>query len=336
MVEAYIKERLEKYQIPGLAITVIQDGQPLLIKGYGRANLELSVPVTSDTVFQIASLTKLFTATAIMILVDDGVLSLKDKILKHLPNFPSAWEDITIRHALSHMSGIKSYTDVPDYWKMTRLDMSTDEIIHLVVDHPLEFQPGEKSIYDNSGYYLMGFLIEEVTGKSYGDFLHDRIFKPLRMNSTQVNDTYQVVPNRASGYTLDKKRVENVEYYSPQGAFSAGALLSSISDLTKWEATFYTDKLLSESSRKLMWTPYESSSKNEKELGYTSGLGWFLVDHNGQFFAGHNGSIVGFTSCICHFWDDKLTVITLCNTDALEKPHEIAIGVAENYLKVLI
>ena len=330
-IDEFIHTEMGNQHIPGLSIALVQNNQPLLQKGYGLTNVELNAPATAETIYEIASITKPFTATAILQLVEQGQLALDERIAAYLPDLPDAWAEITIRHILAHQSGIKSYTAVDEYWQSTRLDISREEILQLVADLPLDFPPGSRHAYDNTGYYLLGLLIEQVTGESYGDFLSRSIFQPLGMTTTRINNPYAIVPQRAAGYSYQEGNLRNKEYYSPAGTFSAGVLLSSVADLSKWIASFYSDTLLSATSRKLMWTPHPSEAKNEREFNFTMGLGWFLVDHNNKHFIGHNGSIVGFSSSFSHFPADKLSVILLCNMADVENPHILAHRVAEFY-----
>ncbi len=328
-IDQLINQAMEKHHVPGLALAVIHWGESRLVKGYGYANLEHDLPVTEDTVFEIASLTKMFTATAVLQLVQDGKIALEDPIGRYLADLPNHWQPITIRHILAHQSGIKSYTEVPEYWETTRLDISRQAILDLVADLPLLFDPGEKHSYDNTGYYLLGLLLENVTGQTYGEVLKNRIFNPLRMHSTRVNDPYAIVKNRAAGYSLENGELKNKAYYSTSGTFSAGVLLSSVADLVRWERSFYSDQLLSEKYRRLMWTPHPSKSGNEKQLNFVMCLGWYKVTFNNRQFLGHNGNILGFTSSLAHYPDEKYTIITLYNQGSVDMPHDIAMQVAE-------
>ncbi|HEY9650339.1 MAG TPA: serine hydrolase domain-containing protein, partial [Coleofasciculaceae cyanobacterium] len=183
MIDDYIQATMAREHIPGLSVAVIQEGEPILVKGYGLANVEHSVPATEDTVYEIASIGKTFTATVTMMLVEEGVISLNDWIVDYLDNPPEAWHPVTLKHILSHQSGIPSYTDAKNYWDITRLDLSKAEILALISELPLKFQPGDYSAYDNTGYYLLGLMLEKVTGQTYGELLRDRIFAPLGMNA---------------------------------------------------------------------------------------------------------------------------------------------------------
>ncbi len=331
-VHATIRREMEKQQIPGLALGVIVQGEPVLLHGYGYANLEHAIPVTPHTVFEIASITKLFTATAVMMLAQAGKLALSDPLSRYLPNLPEAWQAITIRHVLTHSSGLKGYTDTQRYWETTRLDISRAAILDLVRDEPLLFPPGQRYHYDNTGFYLLGLLLEQVSGQAYGDLLGEMIFTPLGMTDTRTNDPYAIVPRRAAGYSLQDGALHNKAYYSTAGTFSAGVLLSTVSDMAKWDAALYTEKLLETAVLQQMWTPNPTEQKNERALSFSLGLGWFLVDHRETFFAGHGGGIIGFSSTYLRFLREGVSVVLLCNRDEVPEPHNLALYVAEKFM----
>jgi D-alanyl-D-alanine carboxypeptidase len=310
-IDEYIQNAMRKHHVPGTSVAVVRRGEVVLAKGYGQANVELSVPATEDTVYQLASVTKTFTATAIMLLVQEGKLTLDDKVTKHLSDLPNAWDPVTVRHLLNHTSGIKSYTSVKNFFKTVRKDYAQREILGLVAKEPLEFAPGEKWNYSNSGYFLLGMLIEKVTGKTYGEFLDERIFRPLRMTHTRINDLHAIIPNRAQGYTWNGKELRNGEYTSPSQPFSAGMLVSSVSDMLKWDAALDSESLITKTILERMWTT-TPLGKGEP-AGY--GFGWQVGKVNGHRRVSHGGGIPGFSTDISRFVDDKLTVIVLANSD---------------------
>jgi D-alanyl-D-alanine carboxypeptidase len=309
--DTLILHRMQRRHIPGVSIAIVRDGKLVKAKGYGLANQELSVTATEHTVYQLASITKTFTATAIMMLVEDGRLSLDDKIVEKLRDLPSAWKAVTVRHLLSHTSGIKSYTSVKHFFKTARKDYSQREILDLVVKEPLEFAPGEKWKYNNTGYFLLGMLIETVSGKAYGDFLNERIFRPLGMTETRVNDLGAVIPNRAQGYSWDGRTLRNGEYVSPTQPFAAGMLVSTVADLVKWDAALGTERLLKKSTLEQMWTPARLNNGTEAEYGF----GWGVRKVNGHRLIAHDGGIPGFSTQLSRYIDDRLTVIVLTNAD---------------------
>ena len=310
-IDVYVQRLMRKRHIPGVSVAVVKDGEVVLAKGYGLANVEFGVPATEDTVYQLASVTKTFTATAIMLLVRDGKLSLDDKITERLTDLPEAWKEVTVRHLLNHTSGIKSYTSTKDFHKSMRKDYAQREIIELVAKEPLEFQPGEKWNYNNTGYFLLGMLIEKVTGKPYGDFMDERVFKPLDMTHTRINDLRAIIPNRAHGYDWDGKELKNGEYVSPTQPFAAGMLVSTVNDLMKWDASLARQTLLDEPSLERMWKATLLNSS--EEAGY--GFGWETSKVNGHRRVSHGGGIPGFSTELSRFPDDKLTVIVLTNAE---------------------
>ena len=341
MIEEYIKDIMTEKQIPGMSVAVVKEGESVFIKGYGMANLEHSVPATEKTVYEVASVGKTFTAFVVMMLVEEGVIKLDNAIAKYLDNLPTAWHSVTVRHILSHQSGLPSYTEVDNYWTdVIRYRLSQTEIIDLVRDLPLMFQPGEYSSYDNTGYYLLGMILEQITGKSYADLMQERLFKPLNMTATKMNNPNEIVPHRASGYRLPKDKLINKPYYSPSVTFSAGGQLSNIEDMVKYERELCNPTLLQQSTLDLMWTHHPPSRREnwqpEKYAGFLRvGLGWLIPDYPNKRVVGHNGSIVGFASNITRFIDESLTVILLCNLDKIIRPDAIAKEIANYYCPAL-
>ncbi len=333
MIDEYIEALMTNYSIPGLSVAVVRDGVPLLMKGYGLANVELSVPATEESVYEIASVSKTFTATATMMLVEENQISLDDSITNYLDNPPTAWQPVTLKHILSHQSGITNYTSIPEYWQTTRLDISREEILALVSELPLMFSPGERWSYDNTGYYLLGFMLEKVSGKPYELLLRELIFEPMEMNATVMNEPAKIIHNRVAGYHLENNTLYNKEYYSPSGTFSAGGWLSSVADIVKWESALWGEKILKQSTLEQMWTAHESVRGNEREkYGFTVGLGWYLPNYPNRKVVCHNGGIKGFTTNMTRFIDDKVTVILFCNLDDIDRPDAIAKSIAERFI----
>ena len=336
-IDDYIQNVMTEKQIPGMSVAVIKEGKPLLVKGYGIANLEHSVSATEKTVYEVASVGKTFTAFVVMMFVEAGVIELDKTIANYLDNIPSAWQKVKVRHILSHQSGLPSYTNVENYWtEIIRLNLSQTEIINLIKDMSLLFEPGEYFSYDNTGYYLLGMMLQQITGMDYANLMQERLFKPLGMNATRMNDPKEIVPHRASGYRLPKDKLINKPYYSPSVTFSAGGQLSSIEDMVKYERELCNPTLLQQSTLDLMWTHHPPSSRKiwqpERYAGYLSaGLGWFTPDYQNKHVVGHNGSIVGFASNITRFIDESLTVILFCNLDKIIRPDAIAKEIANYY-----
>jgi CubicO group peptidase (beta-lactamase class C family) len=285
-------------------------------------------------VFQTGSVGKQFTATAVLMLVEEGKIGLDDKLSKYLAGTPAAWKDVTVRNLLTHTSGIADYTDADNVKAggliNLRGDYTEEELYKRLVELPLQYEPGTQWKYSNSGYVLLGFLIHKVTGEFYGDFLQERIFRPLGMNATRIISERDIVANRASGYELVKGEIKNQEWVSPTLNTTAdGALYTNVVDLGKWDAALYTEKLLKRTSFVQMWTPVRL--KGGKTYPY--GFGWFLDEANGHRLIEHDGAWQGFTMNISRYVDDGLTVIVMTNLDSEHaKPERVAHGVAGLYL----
>jgi len=323
-------------QIPGLSLAVVKSGRIIKAKGYGLASVELNVPATEGTVYQLASATKSFTATAIMLLVEDGKVNLEDSITKYLSELPESWSRITVRQLLTHTSGIQDYLRAPNVvWER---DYKADEIIKLVAGLPLSFQPGERWEYSNTGYVLLAVIIQKVSGNSYDQFLAERVYKPLAMNATRRDDPSAVIRERAAGYQLENKTLRNAEHLNPTLWNNGdGGLLSTVLDLAKWDAALYAGKLFKMSSFEQMWTPVKLSNGYDAHTMFDNGygFGWFLDHYRGHRVIEHSGGRPGAVSTITRFVNDKLTVIILANCDGWN-PRGIARCVAGIYDRSLL
>lgn len=307
-VDDYIKNEMAQRRIPGVALTIIQNGQAIKTSTYGLANIELNVPVQPDTVFEIGSITKQFTAAGILLLAQDGKLSVDDKITRHLKNLPDTWTNVTVRHLLTHTSGIKSYTGLEGF-ALTK-HLTQEQFIKTIGAQPFEFQPGESWKYSNTGFNLLGFIIENVSGTNYWEFLAGRIFRPLGMARTTNRLPGQIIPGRAAGYEQTNHVLFNRDY-DLTDVFAAGAIASTVGDLAKWNAALEGESVLSAATKEQMWTP--AKLNNGKPTKY--GLGWFVDRVEGHKNVGHGGSTSGFSATIQRFPDDKLAIIILTNTD---------------------
>lgn len=323
MEQPVIQQIMTDHHIPGLALG-IRCGSEQLAWYEGCSNLEHGVSVTEKTVFEIASVTKLFTAQAILMLAQAEQIRLDDPLANYLA-LPDAWQAVTVRHVLSHQSGLPSYTDVSHYWDITREAKSHSQILDLVRDLPLAFAPGSRHAYDNTGFYLLGLLIEAVSGQAYGDYLGTRIFAPLGMNQTQTNAYDRIIPHRAQGYQYREGSFSNKAFYDTSNTFSAGNLLSTVQDLLAWSSSLFNDSILNELYRRLWWAPHPSQAGNEQEHQYTMGLGWFIVDTEAGQIYGHNGSIAGFASALLYAPALNSTAVVLCNAGHIHTPHQIAL-----------
>ena len=334
-VDTVVDAQRKAQKIPGVSLAVCRDGKIVKASGYGLANLEWEIPVTPETIFQTGSVGKQFTATAIMMLMEEGKLGLDDKIAKYIPEAPATWNDVTIRSLLTHTSGIADYGGEEDTMSKGvinfRKDYTEEELVQAFAKMPKDFPAGEKWSYSNTGYVLLGVIIHRVTGEFYGDFLQERIFKPLGMTSTRIISEADIVPRRSSGYRLVKAEWKNQEWVAPTLNTTAdGALYTNVLDLAKWDAALYTTKLIKQSSLDAMWTPVKLTSGKTCPYGF----GWDLESRQGHRVVSHDGAWQGFTMSISRYLDERLTVIVMTNLDSdNSKPEEIADEVAGIYLK---
>jgi CubicO group peptidase (beta-lactamase class C family) len=296
---------------PGAAVVLVKDGRVIFRKGYGMANLELKNPMQPNMVFEIGSITKQFTSTAILMLVEQGKISLDDDLHKYLPDYPDKGTKISIENLLTHTSGIKSYTNDFKWMSMWRQDMTVQQIIDITKDDPLEFPPGTRWKYDNTGYILLGAIIEKVSGLSYADYIRKNIFEPLGMKHSYYGSNSAVIPGRASGYSKDGGNWVNARYLSMTQPYAAGSLMSSVDDLAIWDAAISAGKLLSKASWDRAFTPYKLANGDDTHYGY----GWSIDAYDGHSIIRHNGGIFGYVSEVARLPNDHVFVALLTNSD---------------------
>ncbi|HKW62674.1 MAG TPA: serine hydrolase domain-containing protein [Candidatus Acidoferrum sp.] len=334
-VDAFVQSELQRQRIPGVALGVYRDGKLTRAQGYGLANVEWDAAVTPDTIFQSGSVGKQFAATAVMMLVEEGKVGLDDPIRKYLPDAPEAWNDIKVHNLLSHTSGLGEYetgarTKVggPFY---IRMDYTEEELYKRITEMPMDFKPGEDWAYRNTNYVLLGILIHRVTGKFYGDFLQERIFRPLGMSRTRIISEADLIPRRSAGYQLVKGELKNQDWVSPSlNSTADGALYFTVVDLQKWDAALYTERLLKKASLDRMWTVEKLNSGKPNKANY--GFAWEINNVNGHRVIEHGGAWQGFTTYIARYVDDRLTVVALTNLDSGHaNPKKITSGVAAIY-----
>jgi CubicO group peptidase (beta-lactamase class C family) len=301
-LSAYLDAAAKVQKFNG-SVLVAKGGAILFAKGYGLANAEYDIPNSPDTKFRLGSITKQFTATAILILQDQGKLKVEDRISKYLANAPKAWDKVTIHHLLTHTSGIPSYTDDPSYGKNMTKPETVDSMIARFKDKPLEFEPGSKFHYDNSGYFLLGAIIEKVSGKTYEAFLKEAIFQPLRMTSTGYDRHATVLPKRASGYERRGEGLVNAPYLDMNQPFAAGSLYSTVGDLYKWDRALKACKLISKPAMAAMFKPFKNNYA----------YGWAIGERKGHKQIGHGGGINGFATDFERYPDDDVCIAVLCN-----------------------
>lgn len=308
---------------PGASALVVRNGKVLLRKGYGMADMELGVPIRPEMVFQLGSVTKQFTATAILMLQERGKLSVQDEITKHLPDYPTHGQKITVEHLLTHVSGIPSYTGLAEWPPKWREDLTVDQLLALFKDKPLEFNPGTQWAYDNSGYVLLGAIIEKVSGKTYEDFVEQEIFAPLGMKHTFYNHNEELVPGRVQGYEKEGDTFRRARYLSMTHPYAAGSLISNVDDLWIWEQGLSSGKLLRQESLDRMFTPAKLSSGANAHYGY----GWNIFEYGGRKVLEHGGGIFGFLTHVTRVPDERLYVAILTNSPTTD-PEELGLRIA--------
>lgn len=310
---------------PGAAVIVVQNGKPVLRKGYGLAEVELGVPIRPEMVFRVGSVTKEFTSACILLLAEQGKLKLDDDIAKYLPDYPEGGRKITIEQLLTHTSGVHSYTDSPAFWAgRGRQDVTLAELIASFQNEPFDFDPGTRWHYDNSGYVLLGAILEKVTGKKYGDLVAEMIFRPLGMKDTRYGDDAPIVPGRVAGYVKTPAGIANAPFLSMTQPFAAGAIVSTADDLARWQAALDAGTILTPASRTKMWTPVALPDGTPTRYGY----GWDMWTYQGHRVVEHGGGINGFQTANMRWPDDRLYVAVLSNCGGCADPRALALGAA--------
>ena len=294
------------------SVLLATGGKPLVAKGYGYANLEWQIPNTAATKFRIGSITKQFTSMVIMQLREQGKLKLEDSVCAYLTPCPDPWKPVTIHHLLTHTSGIPTYTGMPAWRATNMVPKTTQQMVALFRDLPLKWVPGERFEYNNSGYFLLGVVIEKITGKSYEIVLREQIFTPLGMRDTGYDWSKTIIARRASGYSVDGTTVVNAAPLDMQQPYSAGSLYSTVEDLLIWDQALRTEKLLPDAAKQIMWTPFRDNYA----------YGWSVPPPAPLLFGGHrrqvhSGGINGFSSVLVRLPEPNITVVVLANTDAV-------------------
>jgi CubicO group peptidase (beta-lactamase class C family) len=297
---------------PGCQVLIAKKGQIIYEKGFGTANLELNVAVKPEMVFRIGSITKQFTAVAILQLVEKGQISLTDSLQKFIKTFHFKGKTITIENLLTHTSGIRGYEEldakVPN---AIRVDFAAKTVIDSLDKLPLAFEPNTRYEYSNSNYFLLGYIIEQVSGKAYPQYLKDHILLPAGLNSTYYENQTEIIPNRTSGYTFSDGNYWNAEYISMSLVYSAGALLSNVRDLYKWHQTLYNGQILQLETLLKATKPYKLSDGKQSEYGY----GFFVRNENGINSIGHGGAIDGFRATAIYYPDHDVYIACFLNSD---------------------
>ncbi len=306
LLEKYMDAEMKFKGFTG-AVLVMKQNKVLLKKGYGLADREWNIANTPETKYRIGSITKQFTAACILQLAEQGKLSLDDKLSKFIPSFPKG-DSVTIHMLLNHTSGIANYTAQKEFLNLATLSLTKDSMISFIKSKPFSFSPGTKFQYTNSGYFLLGYILEKVSGQSYADYVQQNIFNKIGMKNSGADKLDSVLSMRARGYSMNKKKITNADFISLDWPFSAGTLFSTAEDLYKWDRALYSTTVLSEASKQKMFTPYKSN--------YSYG---FIIDSMQKHARiWHNGGIPGFISNISRYINDDLCVIVLANTEVTQ------------------
>jgi CubicO group peptidase (beta-lactamase class C family) len=311
-IDTFVRAEMARQKVPGVAIAIVKRGSVFAAKGYGLANVEHHVPVGPETIFQSGSVGKQFTSTAVMLLVEQGKIGLEDPVTKFFPDAPASWRAITVHHLLTHTSGIPDYEEVkggPASVDLRR-DYTEDELARFAFSLTLEFPPGSRWNYSNTGYVLLGIIIHKTSGQFYGDLLRERVFAPLGMKTARIISEEDIVPNRAAGYRLAKGALKNQEWVSPTLNTTAdGALYFSLRDVIAWDKGLRARAILSPKSWEQVYDPVKLKSGNR----YPYGFGWSVDTLNGNLRLHHSGSWQGFKSYISRYLGEDLTIIVLAN-----------------------
>lgn len=297
---------------PGCAVLIAKKGEVIYKKAFGIANLELNVPMRTEMVFRIGSVTKQYTAIAILKLMEEGKISLRDSVQHYIKSVPYKGHTITIKNLLTHTSGIKGYDGLDFHIpNAIRIDFSPKQWIDSLANLPLDFIPGTKFNYSNSNYLMLGYIIEQVSGKSYKNYLAENIFKPAGLSATYYDSPLMIIMNRADGYIKDSLTFRNADYISMSHVYSTGALVSTIADLYKWHTALHTYKIVKKETLEKAFTPFRLSDGSQSQYGY----GWFIMNIQGSQSIGHGGAIDGFRSMEIYFPEQDLFIVALFNSE---------------------
>lgn len=309
---------------PGAEILIARKGKIFYKKALGMANLELNIPMKPDMVFRIGSLTKQFTAVAILQLMEQGKLSLQDEITRFIPDYPMQGQHITIEHLLTHTSGIKAYTSMKEMNEIRKKDMTPNEVIDFFKNQPMDFVPGTKWKYNNSGYFLLGYIIEAITGKTYSAYLEDTFIKPLGLSDTYYGSDTRIIKNRVGAYDKDKDAFVNAEMMSMTIPYAAGAIQSTVYDYFKWYQALLGYRLVKKETLDQAFKSYVLSNGKPANYGY----GWFQGSVQGSATVEHTGSINGFRTMELYLPAEDVFVVLFSNCYCHPRPVELVSKIA--------
>ena len=321
-----IRQQMKQQKIVGLSLAVVKDGKAIVNKGYGLANAEHNVPVSPETVFRLASISKQFFCTAIMKLQEERKLSIEDFVHTYFPDAPETWRPIQLKHLMSHSSGLKREAPAYNNFKM----MTDHEIIKSAYSLPLDFKTGEKYQYCNLGYYILAQIITQVSGLPWQEYIHQQLFLPAGMINSTMTDFYAVIPHRASGYSYQKDTLQNAT--AMFAVRPSGGFLSTTTDMIKWDKVLSEKKIiLKKETWEKLWEPFIATSTNVNSKSYY-GFGWAIDEPDGHKSISHGGSNIGFKTYYSRFVNDGLSIIVLTNTDEAN-PATIVKALAHYYFR---
>jgi len=319
-----VKNIMKQQKIVGLSLAVIRNGKPVVNKGYGLSNVELNIPVTSESVIRLGSVSKQFFTTAIMKLMEEGKLSIEDSVHKFFPDAPETWRSIKIKNLMSHTSGLQREGPAYDNFKI-QPDL---DIIKSAYKLPLDFKPEEKYQYSNLAYFILAEIIKQVSGMPWQDYIHDKLFVPAGMNNSYLTDFYNIIPNRANGYMHNQDTLINAT--AMYAIRPSGGFLSTSSDMIKWEKAIREEKIiLKKEDWEQLWQPFIKTSDNVNSY---YGFGWSIDEYKKHKMVLHNGSNIGFRSIFVRFVNDALSIIILTNTEEAQ-PGAIVAALADYYFR---
>ncbi len=326
-LDHYIESVLAEQDIPGMSVGIFKGGEVLIAKGYGFANLELGIRTSAASLFGLGSISKQFTATAVMTMVEEGAIALDARVSELIPDLPHSWSEVTVRHLLTHTSGIKEEVWEGGIYEFDQREHDQFDVLRTAFG-PLAFDSGERWVYSNVGYRLLGMLIEEVSRQSVWDFFAQRIFHPVGMKATRNSDPGAVIPNRAQGYGRSKSGSLILRApVTASAAFTEGALLSSVANIALWDAELFEPKILSRDGLAQMWMPVILNDGTKHPYGF----GWDLRLVNGKVAVSHGGGLPGFRTHIVRFMDSQLTVVVLTNCDCTRNLESVVKEIATFY-----
>jgi CubicO group peptidase (beta-lactamase class C family) len=327
-INTVIEAPIKAGKVAGASISVMRRGETIVSKSYGSADLELDVPMPADASFEIGSVTKQFTAASILLLAERGRLSVDDDVTKHLPEYPTHGQHITIRHLLTHTSGIKGYTEMPEFGDLMRLKKPRETLVTLFGEKPLDFMPGEALVYNNSAYFLLGLIIEKLSGQTYADFVKSNLFDKAGMPGSYYCSESAIHRHHAHGYDTDNGTLVLKGFISHIWPYSAGSLCSTASDLSAWLGALHGGRILSADSYRAMITPTSLADGTKTRYGFGVGI----AEIGGRRAILHGGGINGFLSEAEYFPDSGVSIVVLLNTAGPVGPSDLAREIADAVL----